>query len=79
MSPPLEEWPSPCPSVKEESSHSWEDSSCSPTPRPRKSSNTGSKSPARRVSDLLVIKRGRAENGRSRRKQHLVPPRLDEP
>ncbi|XP_042103582.1 forkhead box protein M1 isoform X2 [Ovis aries] len=79
-SPPLEEWPSPCPSVKEESSHSWEDSSCSPTPRPKKSSNTGSKSPARRVSDLLVIKRreGR-EMSRSRRKQHLVPPRLDEP
>ncbi|XP_068826276.1 forkhead box protein M1 isoform X8 [Capricornis sumatraensis] len=79
-SPPLEEWPSPCPSVKEESSHSWEDSSCSPTPRPKKSSNTGSRSPARRVSDLLVIKRreGR-EMSRSRRKQHLVPPRLDEP
>ncbi|XP_065798912.1 forkhead box protein M1 isoform X2 [Muntiacus reevesi] len=79
-SPPLEEWPSPCPSVKEESSHSWEDSSCSPTPRPKKSSGTGSRSPARRVSDLLVIKRreGR-EMSRSRRKQHLMPPRLDEP
>uniref|UniRef100_A0A8C6DYI7 Forkhead box protein M1 n=1 Tax=Moschus moschiferus TaxID=68415 RepID=A0A8C6DYI7_MOSMO len=78
-SPPLEEWPSPCPSVKEESSHSWEDSSCSPTPRPKKSSSTGSRSPARRVSDLLVIKRreGR-EMSRSRRKQHLMPPRLDE-
>ncbi|KAF4022905.1 hypothetical protein G4228_014400 [Cervus hanglu yarkandensis] len=79
-SPPLEEWPSPCPSVKEESSHSWEDSSCSPTPRPKKSSGTGSRSPTRRVSDLLVIKRreGR-EMSRSRRKQHLMPPRLDEP
>nr|XP_020750520.1 forkhead box protein M1 isoform X2 [Odocoileus virginianus texanus] len=79
-SPPLEEWPSPCPSVKEESSHSWEDSSCSPTPRPKKASSTGSRSPARRVSDLLVIKRreGR-EMSRSRRKQHLMPPRLDEP
>lgn len=79
-SPPLEEWPSPCPSVKEESSHSWEDSSCSPTPRPKKSSGTESRSPARRVSDLLVIKRreGR-EMSRSRRKQHLMPPHLDEP
>ncbi|XP_061274208.1 forkhead box protein M1 isoform X4 [Bos javanicus] len=79
-SPPLEAWPSPCPSVKEESSHSWEDSSCSPTPRPKKSSSTGSRSPTRRVSDLLVIKRreGR-EMSRSRRKQHLVPPRLEEP
>lgn len=36
-SPPLEEWPSPCPSVKEELSQSWEDSSHSPTPRPKKS------------------------------------------
>ncbi|OWK03861.1 hypothetical protein Celaphus_00013867 [Cervus elaphus hippelaphus] len=64
----------------EESSHSWEDSSCSPTPRPKKSSGTGSRSPTRRVSDLLVIKRreGR-EMSRSRRKQHLMPPRLDEP
>ncbi|KAB0394602.1 hypothetical protein E2I00_010952 [Balaenoptera physalus] len=55
-SPPLEEWPSPCPSVKEESS------------------------PARCVSDLLVIKRReRREMSRSRRKQHLLPPCLDEP
>uniref|UniRef100_A0A4W2BZA0 Forkhead box protein M1 n=1 Tax=Bos indicus x Bos taurus TaxID=30522 RepID=A0A4W2BZA0_BOBOX len=79
-SPPLEAWPSPCPSVKEESSHSWEDSSCSPTPRPKKSSSTGSRSPTCCVSDLLVIKRreGR-EMSQSRRKQHLVPPRLDEP
>nr|XP_005907275.1 PREDICTED: forkhead box protein M1 isoform X3 [Bos mutus] len=79
-SPPLEAWPSPCSSVKEESSHSWEDSSCSPTPRPKKSSSTGSRSPTCHVSDLLVIKRreGR-EMSQSRRKQHLVPPRLEEP
>ncbi|KAI5947804.1 Forkhead box protein M1 [Manis javanica] len=71
-SPPLEEWPSPWPSVKEELSHSWEDSSHSPTPR--------LKSPARCVSEMLVMKRreGR-EVSRSRRKQHLLPPGLDEP
>ncbi|XP_047597888.1 forkhead box protein M1 isoform X2 [Lutra lutra] len=78
-SPPLEEWPSPYPSVKEESSHSWEGSSHSPTPRPKKSYG-GLKSPARCVSEMLVIKRreGR-EMSRSRRKQHLLPPCLDEP
>ncbi|CAK7299538.1 Forkhead box protein M1 [Vulpes lagopus] len=78
-SPPLEEWPSPCPSIKEESSHSWEDSSHSPTPRPKRS-YSGLKSPARCVSEMLVIKRreGR-EMSRSRRKQHLLPPCLDEP
>ncbi|XP_034501533.1 forkhead box protein M1 isoform X2 [Ailuropoda melanoleuca] len=78
-SPPLEEWPSPCPSVKEESSHSWGGSSHSPTPRPKKSYG-GLKSPARCVSEMLVIKRreGR-EMSRSRRKQHLLPPCLDEP
>ncbi|XP_066866687.1 forkhead box protein M1 isoform X7 [Kogia breviceps] len=72
-SPPLEEWPSPCPSVKEESSPS-------PVPRPKKSYSGGPKSPARCVSDLLVIKRReRREMSRSRRKQHLLPPCLDEP
>ncbi|VCX10597.1 unnamed protein product [Gulo gulo] len=78
-SPPLEEWPSPYPSVKEESSYSWEGSSHSPTPRPKKSYG-GLKSPARCVSEMLVIKRreGR-EMSRSRRKQHLLPPCLDEP
>uniref|UniRef100_A0ABI7Z8X6 Fork-head domain-containing protein n=1 Tax=Felis catus TaxID=9685 RepID=A0ABI7Z8X6_FELCA len=78
-SPPLEEWPSPCPSVKEELSHSWKGSSHSPTPRPKKS-YSGLKSPARCVSEMLVIKRreGR-EMSRSRRKQHLLPPCLDEP
>ncbi|XP_007117111.2 forkhead box protein M1 isoform X1 [Physeter macrocephalus] len=78
-SPPLEEWPSPCPSVREESSPSWEDSSRCPVPRPKKS-YSGPKSPARCVSDLLVIKRReRREMSRSRRKQHLLPPCLDEP
>lgn len=78
-SPPLEEWPSPCPSVKEELSQSWEDSSYSPTPRPKKSHN-GLKSPARCVSEMLVIKRReRREMSRSRRKQHLLPPCVDEP
>ncbi|KAM6161879.1 forkhead box protein M1 isoform 18-T18 [Erethizon dorsatum] len=78
-SPPLEEWPSPCPSFKEEASHSWEDSSCSPTPRPKKSYSE-LKSPARRVSEMLVIKRReRREMSRSRRKQHLLPPCVDEP
>ncbi|XP_029810016.1 forkhead box protein M1 isoform X2 [Suricata suricatta] len=78
-SPPLEEWPSPFPSVKEELSQSWEDSSHSPTPRPKKS-YSGLKSPARCVSEMLVIKRreGR-EMSRSRRKQHLLPPCVDEP
>ncbi|XP_072810307.1 forkhead box protein M1 isoform X1 [Vicugna pacos] len=71
-SPPLEEWPSPCPSVKEESPHS-------PTPRPKKP-YSGLRSPARCVSDMLVIKRReRREMSRSRRKQHLRPPCLDEP
>ncbi|XP_058415035.1 forkhead box protein M1 isoform X2 [Diceros bicornis minor] len=78
-SPPLEEWPSPSPSVKEELSRSWEDSSHSPTPRPKKS-YSGLKSPARCVSEMLVIKRReRREMSRSRRKQHLLPPCLDEP
>nr|XP_008533935.1 PREDICTED: forkhead box protein M1 isoform X2 [Equus przewalskii] len=78
-SPPLEEWPSPCPSVKEELSHSWEDSSHSPTPRAKKS-YSGLKSPARCVSEMLVIKRReRREMSRSRRKQHLLPPCPDEP
>ncbi|XP_007469520.1 PREDICTED: forkhead box protein M1 isoform X3 [Lipotes vexillifer] len=78
-SPPLEEWPSPCPPVKEESSPSWEDSSRSPIPRPKKS-YSGPRSPARCVSDLLVIRRReRREVSRSRRKQHLLPPCLDEP
>ncbi|KAM9673408.1 forkhead box protein M1 isoform 13-T13 [Trichechus inunguis] len=76
-SPPLEEWPSP--SFKEESPHSWEDSSHSPTPRPKKS-YSGLKSPARCVSEMLVIKRReRRERSRSRRKQHLLPPCVDEP
>ncbi|XP_030878511.1 forkhead box protein M1 isoform X3 [Leptonychotes weddellii] len=78
-SPPLEEWPSPCLSVKEESSHSWEGSSHSPTPRPKKS-YSGLKSPARCVSEMLVIKRREGRQmSRSRRKQHLLPPCLDEP
>lgn len=78
-SPPLEEWPSPCPSVKEELSQSWEDLSHSPTPRPGKS-HSGLKSPARCVSEMLVIKRReRREMSRSRRKQHLRPPCVDEP
>ncbi|XP_006862754.1 PREDICTED: forkhead box protein M1 isoform X3 [Chrysochloris asiatica] len=76
-SPPLEEWPSP--PFKEDSPHSWEDSSCSPTPRPKKPSS-GLKSPARCVSEMLVIKRReRREKSRSRRKQHLLPPCVDEP
>ncbi|XP_066113786.1 forkhead box protein M1 isoform X2 [Saccopteryx bilineata] len=78
-SPPLIEWPSPCPSVKEELSQSWEDSSRSPTPRPKKS-YSGLRSPARCVSEMLVIKRReRREKSRSRRKQHLLPPCVDEP
>ncbi|XP_004648206.1 forkhead box protein M1 isoform X2 [Octodon degus] len=78
-SPPLEEWPSPCLSFKEEASHSWEDSSCSPTPRPKKSYSE-LKSPAQRISEMLVIKRReRREMSRSRRKQHLLPPSVDEP
>ncbi|XP_008576088.1 PREDICTED: forkhead box protein M1 isoform X1 [Galeopterus variegatus] len=78
-SPPLEEWPSPSLSFKEQSSHSWEDSSHSPTPRPKKSCS-GLKSPARCVSEMLMIKRReRRELSRSRRKQHLLPPCLDEP
>ncbi|XP_015985628.1 forkhead box protein M1 isoform X5 [Rousettus aegyptiacus] len=78
-SPPLEEWPSPCPSVKEEPSQSWEDSSHSPTPRSNKS-YSGLKSPAQCVSEMLVIKRReRREMSRSRRKQHLLPPCVDEP
>uniref|UniRef100_G1QRG0 Fork-head domain-containing protein n=1 Tax=Nomascus leucogenys TaxID=61853 RepID=G1QRG0_NOMLE len=78
-SPPLEEWPSPAPSLKEESSHSWEDSSQSPTPRPKKS-YSGLRSPTRCVSEMLVIQhRERRERSRSRRKQHLLPPCVDEP
>ncbi|XP_036310635.1 forkhead box protein M1 isoform X3 [Pipistrellus kuhlii] len=79
-SPPLIEWPSPCPSVKEELSQSWEeDSPHSPTPRSKKS-YSGLRSPTRCVSEMLVIKRreGR-EMSRSRRKQHLLPPCVDEP
>lgn len=78
-SPPLIEWSSPCPSVKEELSQSWEDSSHSPTPRPKKS-YSALRSPARCVSEMLVIKRReRREMSRSRRKQHLLPPCVDEP
>ncbi|KAM7115031.1 forkhead box protein M1 isoform 1-T1 [Molossus nigricans] len=78
-SPPLIEWPSPCPSVKEELSQSWEEDSHSPTPRPKKS-YSGLRSPARCVSEMLVIKRReRREMSRSRRKQHLLPPCVDEP
>ncbi|XP_037702329.1 forkhead box protein M1 isoform X2 [Choloepus didactylus] len=78
-SPPLEEWPSPSPSVKDESSHSWEDSSHSPTPKPKKSYSR-LKSPTRCVSEMLVIqRRERREMSRSRRKQHLQTPCLDEP
>ncbi|KAM5333713.1 forkhead box protein M1 isoform 2-T2 [Glossophaga mutica] len=78
-SPPLIEWPSPCPSVKEDLSQSWDDSSHSPTPRPKKS-YSGLRSPARCVSEMLVIKRReRREMSRSRRKQHLLPPCVDEP
>ncbi|KAM5263834.1 forkhead box protein M1 isoform 16-T16 [Ctenodactylus gundi] len=78
-SPPLEEWPSPCPAFKEESPESWEDSSCSPTPR-RRRSTSHPKSPARHVSEMLVIqRRERREMSRSRRKQHLLPPCKDEP
>ncbi|XP_070263670.1 forkhead box protein M1 isoform X5 [Myotis yumanensis] len=79
-SPPLIEWPSPCPSVKEELSQSWEeDSPHSPTPKSKKS-YSGLRSPTRCVSEMLVIKRreGR-EMSRSRRKQHLLPPCVDEP
>ncbi|XP_070928462.1 forkhead box protein M1 isoform X15 [Macaca nemestrina] len=78
-SPPLEEWPSPAPSFKEESSHSWEDSPQSPTPRPKKSYG-GLRSPTRCVSEMLVIQhRERRERSRSRRKQHLLPPCVAEP
>nr|XP_035111349.2 forkhead box protein M1 isoform X6 [Callithrix jacchus] len=78
-SPPLQEWPSPAPSFKEESSPSWEDSSQSPTPRPKKS-YSGLRSPTRCVSEMLAIKhRERREMSRSRRKQHLMPPCVDEP
>ncbi|XP_062050795.1 forkhead box protein M1 isoform X2 [Lepus europaeus] len=78
-SPPLEEWPSSSPSFKEESSHSWEDSSHSPTPRPKKAYGE-LQSPGRSVSEMLVIKRReRREMSRSRRKQHLLPPCVDEP
>ncbi|XP_036920628.1 forkhead box protein M1 isoform X2 [Sturnira hondurensis] len=78
-SPPLIEWPSPCPSVKEDLSQSWDDLSHSPTPRPKKS-YSGLRSPARCVSEMLVIKRReRREMSRSRRKQHLLPPCVDEP
>ncbi|XP_074259490.1 forkhead box protein M1 isoform X8 [Saimiri boliviensis] len=78
-SPPLQEWPSPGPSFKEESSPSWEDLSQSPTPRPKKS-YSGLRSPTRCVSEMLAIKhRERREMSRSRRKQHLMPPCVDEP
>nr|XP_005569885.2 forkhead box protein M1 isoform X14 [Macaca fascicularis] len=78
-SPPLEEWPSPALSFKEESSHSWEDSPQSPTPRPKKSYG-GLRSPTRCVSEMLVIPhRERRERSRSRRKQHLLPPCVAEP
>ncbi|XP_078194573.1 forkhead box protein M1 isoform X7 [Callithrix jacchus] len=78
-SPPLQEWPSPAPSFKEESSPSWEDSYQSPTPRPKKS-YSGLRSPTRCVSEMLAIKhRERREMSRSRRKQHLMPPCVDEP
>ncbi|XP_012879118.1 PREDICTED: forkhead box protein M1 [Dipodomys ordii] len=71
-SPPLEACPSPCPSPRE-------DSSCSPTPRRRKPCG-GLCSPARCVSEMLLLqRRERREMSRSRRKQHLRPPRLDEP
>ncbi|KAM6214916.1 forkhead box protein M1 isoform 2-T2 [Rhynchocyon petersi] len=76
-SPPLEEWPSPC--FKEESPHSWEDSSGSPTPTSKKSLRE-LKSPAQCVSEMLVIKRREMrERSRSRRKQHLLTPGVDEP
>ncbi|XP_052030917.1 forkhead box protein M1 isoform X3 [Apodemus sylvaticus] len=78
-SPPLEEWPSPCASLKEELSNSWEDSSCSPTPKPKKS-YCGLKSPTRRVSEMLLTKRReKREVSRARRKQQLQPPCADEP
>ncbi|XP_036989842.2 forkhead box protein M1 isoform X2 [Artibeus jamaicensis] len=78
-SPPLIEWPSPCPSVKEDLSQSWDDLSHSPTPRPKKS-YSGLRSPAHCVSEMLMIKRReRREMSRSRRKQHLLPPCVDEP
>ncbi|XP_032110371.1 forkhead box protein M1 isoform X5 [Sapajus apella] len=78
-SPPLQEWPSPAPSFKEESSPSWEDLSQSPTPRPKKS-YSGLRSPTQCVSEMLAIKhRERREMSRSRRKQHLMPPCVDEP
>ncbi|XP_060046262.1 forkhead box protein M1 isoform X3 [Erinaceus europaeus] len=71
-SPPLEEWPSPCPSATEGLSRSW-DESHSPTPRAKKASG-GPRSPSRRISDMLVIRRReRRQQSRSRRKQHLQP------
>ncbi|XP_055973760.1 forkhead box protein M1 [Sorex fumeus] len=78
-SPPLAEWPSPSPSVKEEASCSWEDSSHSPTPTPQGPSSAP-RSPARRVSEMLVIKRReQRDRSRSRRKQRLQPPPAPEP
>ncbi|XP_036614490.1 forkhead box protein M1 [Trichosurus vulpecula] len=78
-SPPLEEWPSPFPVVKEEVGHPWQDPSLLSASRPKKTF-TGLKSPPRGVSDMLVIKRReRREMSRSRRKQHLIPPCLEEP
>ncbi|XP_004710361.1 forkhead box protein M1 isoform X2 [Echinops telfairi] len=72
-SPPLEEWPST--PFKGES----EDWSHSPTPRSKRP-YSGLKSPSQRVSEMLIIKRRkRREQSRSRRKQHLLPPCPDEP
>nr|XP_044995611.1 forkhead box protein M1 isoform X2 [Jaculus jaculus] len=82
-SPPLAEWPSPCPSLKEDCPRSWGASPCSPTPGPGQDPGQdpgGLKSPARRVSEMLAIqRRERREMSRSRRKQHLRAPRGDEP
>ncbi|OBS76733.1 hypothetical protein A6R68_16827 [Neotoma lepida] len=62
-----------------ELSNSWEESSCSPTPKPKKS-YCGLRSPTRCVSEMLVTKRReKREVSRSRRKQYLRPPCLDEP
>ncbi|XP_075408327.1 forkhead box protein M1 isoform X2 [Tenrec ecaudatus] len=72
-SPPLEEWPST--PFKGES----EDLSHPPTPRSKRP-YSGLKSPSQRVSEMLIIKRRkRREQSRSRRKQHLLPPCPDEP
>ncbi|XP_054997796.1 forkhead box protein M1 isoform X2 [Sorex araneus] len=74
QSPPLAEWPSPSPSVKEEASCSWEDSSHSPTATPQ-GPPSAPRSPARRVSEMLVTRRReQRDRSRSRRKQRLQPP-----